>query len=45
MEYTVQETAINTELDASLKLGKEAECKDEALGTVINRWLGKFHIS
>lgn len=29
----------------SLKLGKEAECKDEAPGTVINRWLGKFHIS
>lgn len=29
----------------SLRLGKEAECKDKALGTVINRWLGKFHIS
>lgn len=36
---------INIELDVSLKLRKEAECKDKALGTVINRWLGKFHIS
>lgn len=35
----------NRELEASLKLGKEAEGKDKALGTVINRWLGKFHIS
>lgn len=38
-------TDIQRELDVSLKLGKEAECKDKALGTVINRWLGKFHIS
>lgn len=40
-----EQQQTNRELDVSLKLGKQAECKDKALGTVINRWLEKFHIS
>lgn len=38
-----EQRQTNRELDVSLKLGKEAESKDKSLGTVINRWLGKFH--
>lgn len=33
----------NTKLDASLKLGEEAERKDKGRGSVTNGWLGKCH--